>query len=333
MDVAIVGAGFGGYGLAPAFQRAGARVVALCAPSPTKRDRIAATLSIPETYGSLDELLDRRSIDAVAIAVPPDRQPAIAATALKRGLAVFAEKPLAASLSDAEQLAALARREQVTTAIDFLFPEIGAWRTAQRLLRDGAIGPLHHILVDWRFESHDHRHGLGSWKTDAAQGGGVLQHFGSHVLHYLAWLAGDVVHVDGGLSGPERGDTLATLHLRFSGGSSAAALLCNRARGHGARHLVSLYGDAGAMHLTGADDNPVRFSLTVEPRDGAVRDVACDDPEPDLPPGVDPRVGPIERLARRCLAAAAQRMPMRPSFDDGLAVQCWMAAVCDRLKW
>src|SRR5947207_1326275 len=137
MDVAIVGAGFGGYGLAPAFQRAGARVVALCAPSPTRRDRIAATLGIPETYGSLDELLERRSVDAVAIAVPPDRQPSIAATALRRGLAVFAEKPLAASLGDAEQLAALARREQVTTAIDFLFPEIGAWRTAQRLLRDG----------------------------------------------------------------------------------------------------------------------------------------------------------------------------------------------------
>ena len=177
---------------------------------------------------------------------------------------MFAEKPLAASLGDAERVAALARQKQVTTAVDFLFPEIAVWRTAERLLRDGAIGRLLHILVDWRFESHDHRHGLIGWKTDASQGGGVLQHFGSHVLYYLAWFGGDVVQVDGDISGPRRGDALATLHLRFANGSSAAALLCSRALGGGARHVVSLYGDAGAMHLTGAADNWVAVSLTIE---------------------------------------------------------------------
>src|SRR5437588_11306417 len=98
MDVAIVGAGFGGYGLAPAFHRAGARVVAICAPSAARRERVAAAHGIPETFGSLEELLGRRSVDAVVIAVPPDRQLPLAAIALERGLAIFAEKTLAASL-------------------------------------------------------------------------------------------------------------------------------------------------------------------------------------------------------------------------------------------
>jgi predicted dehydrogenase len=284
-----------------------------------------------ETHGSLDELLDKRPVDAVAIAVPPDLQPPIAARALERGMAVFVEKPLAATLDEAEQLVTLARRKQATTAVDFLFPEIGVWRTAERLVREGAIGRPLHILVDWRFESHDHRHGLRSWKTEALRGGGVLQHFGSHVLHYLSRFAGEIERVSGDLSGPEHGDTLATLHLTFAGGTSAAALLCNRAPGRSARHVVSLYGDAGAMHLTGGADNPVQFSLTVETPGGTVHDIAPDEAEPSMPPGTDPRVGPVERLVRRFLAAAAERRPMRPSFDDGLTVQRWMATVCGKL--
>src|SRR4051812_28044772 len=102
--VVIIGKGFGQRVLRPAFKK-------------DPRWKVAAVVS-RDWESALDA-----AIDAVAIAVPPASQPPIAIAALERGLAVLCEKPLAASLDEAERIAAQ-RRGGVPAMIDFELPEI-----------------------------------------------------------------------------------------------------------------------------------------------------------------------------------------------------------------
>ena len=64
-----------------------------------------------QAVGSFDELLSR--CDAVAFAVPPDVQAALAVRAAEAGRHLLLEKPVATTLADAERVAAAVDRSGV----------------------------------------------------------------------------------------------------------------------------------------------------------------------------------------------------------------------------
>src|SRR5688572_3783958 len=122
LRIGIVGAGFGSYGLRPAFQR---------------DPRCVVTAMASHDW---EELVRSDEIDAVAIATPPVFQPAIALAALSCGKPVFAEKPIAANLADAEKLSKAAETSKLANVVDFLFPELVTFGKAKELLDQGMIG-------------------------------------------------------------------------------------------------------------------------------------------------------------------------------------------------
>ncbi len=147
---------------------------------------------------------EEESVAAVAVAVPPVLQPAVACRALELGKPVFVEKPLAADLAGAGAMLASAQRSALPTIIDFNFPELPAWRTAKAILDSGRLGRLRHVVAAWNTESHAVRLGLTSWKTAAENGGGVLGNFVSHCFHNLEWFCGPICGLGGSPAQPAR---------------------------------------------------------------------------------------------------------------------------------
>src|SRR6476660_3799798 len=68
---------------------------------------VSAELGV-KSFASLDALLD--VVDAVSVVVPTPAHYAVAAPALERGLHVLVEKPIAATIEEADALLAIARR-------------------------------------------------------------------------------------------------------------------------------------------------------------------------------------------------------------------------------
>ena len=103
--VGIVGCNYGRTVLLPAF-RADRRceVVALAGTDAARAAELARAANVARGTGEWSTLVEDRAVDAIAIAVPPSRQPEIALAALDRGKAVFAEKPLAADLAGARAM-------------------------------------------------------------------------------------------------------------------------------------------------------------------------------------------------------------------------------------
>src|SRR5262245_33865044 len=120
--VAVAGAGYWGPNLIRNFVASpDTTLVAVCDRDP---DRLAKALSgYPGVEGvhQFDELIGRADIDAVAIATPVDTHAPMALAALEAGKHVLVEKPLAASVRDAEQMTATAVRVGRVLMVDHTF--------------------------------------------------------------------------------------------------------------------------------------------------------------------------------------------------------------------
>tara|TARA_A100001037_G_C15074835_1_gene601211 strand:+ start:264 stop:1313 length:1050 start_codon:yes stop_codon:yes gene_type:complete len=328
----VVGAGFGRYGLVPAFRRDNrCEVVAIAASSGRSAQTHAETLGISRAYGNWRDLLEDEGVDAVAVATPPAVQPSIIKYAMSRNLAVFAEKPLATSLEAAQELEELARAAGLPNVIDFIFPELDTWRLARSKIQEGAIGALHHFVVNWQFESYDHRNGVEGWKTDGRQGGGALQHFVSHCLYYIEWLVGPIGELMARVSTVNwvgrSGDTLVSLSFKLETGVPGA-LIVSSAANHGSGHSIEVYGSEGSLRLTNESHDPVRgFRLSVAGRTSSGFQTILEETDNESDMSEDGRVLPVSRLANRFLDWCSGDKPTMPTFRDGLRVQYLIDAV------
>jgi predicted dehydrogenase len=329
--IAIVGAGFGRYALAPAFRRVGCcEIVAICTRSAESAARAGAELGIERVYTDVEAMLDAGEIDAVAIASPPHVQPTIATLVLSRSLPVFAEKLLALSVDDARVLTAAADRAGVANMVDYIFPELDTWRRARSMISDGDIGTPRHMTVSWMMESYDNRHGLTTWKTDADAGGGALRHFGPHVLHYVEWFMGPIQRLSATLGrAPDAqrpGDTSALLSLEFASGASGSICLSTAAP-LGMGHRIEIYGSAGAILLANAQQDPVLgFRLSAGARgENQMREVQHES-QPEPLGRIDSRVVPVSRLAERFVSWVRSGNQASPAFGEGLRVQLLLDA-------
>ncbi|MEU1075047.1 Gfo/Idh/MocA family oxidoreductase [Streptomyces sp. NPDC005878] len=142
---------------------------------------------------SPDELLDA-GLDLIVIASPNKTHVPIATAALKAGLPVVVDKPLAGTAAEARELAALAEERGLLLSVfqnrrwdnDFL--------TLRALLAAGELGEVQ------RFESRFERwrpQPKGGWREsgDPAEIGGLLYDLGSHLVDQALVLFGPALRV------------------------------------------------------------------------------------------------------------------------------------------
>jgi predicted dehydrogenase len=129
----------------------------------------------------------------VSIVTPPHLHAEIAIAALRAGKHVICEKPTALNVAEAENMFAAAQAAPNQLAIidhELRFhPQRAHMR---RLLREGYIGSLLSLDLDWLY-----RRGLDpkqpwGWINDAEEGGGSLGAIGSHLTDLARWMAGRI---------------------------------------------------------------------------------------------------------------------------------------------
>ncbi|MCX4823346.1 Gfo/Idh/MocA family oxidoreductase [Streptomyces sp. NBC_01142] len=191
-----------GYGLAGSVFHApliaateGLALDTVVTSSPERQEQARAAFPDVRFAGSPDELWERADdLDLVVIASPNKTHVPIATAALKAGLAVVVDKPIAGTAAEARELAALAEERGLLLSVfqnrrwdnDFL--------TLQKLIADGELGDVQ------RFESRFERWRpqlKGGWREsgDPQEIGGLLYDLGSHVVDQALALFGPVVRV------------------------------------------------------------------------------------------------------------------------------------------
>jgi predicted dehydrogenase len=321
LRVGIIGTGFGMYGLLPAFgSLKNCQVVSICGKGGARLDRFCKKYKVKKVYANWQEMLEKEDLDALAIAVIPEIQYEIAKTALKKGLQVFAEKPLAANLRQAQELYRLSQKFQATTAVDFIFPQVPEFKKAKELLLKKEIGKLEYVKAEWDFLSFDLAHNFKSWKTDAKKGGGALAYYFSHMLYYLEFFLGELGSLKAefsyskrSLNGAETGvDLLFKNKAQVTG---SAHLNCSASGVNS--HSVMFVGDKGTIFLENHKDVTAGFKIRIY-KNGKESEIKLKKLSSF---GEDQRVAILKENVKNFVWGCEKNKTITPSFKEGLRVQ------------
>jgi predicted dehydrogenase len=218
VDVGLIGLGV----IAQRYLRAleavdGLRLVAACDPLASTMDDLPAGVA---RYTDHRALLQNPDVDAVIVAVPNDAHHPVCRDALLAGRAVCVEKPLAISLTDAEDLHRLARGQGLLlfTALHRRYNE-----TVLGLLRSLPDRPPVREVIVRDLERIEEHAGADRWYLDPARcGGGCVADNGPNAYDLVRCLIGEVEVVSAELTRDVSGvDRQALVSLRAPGGATA----------------------------------------------------------------------------------------------------------------
>jgi len=178
------------------------------------------------SYSDFDQFLDHRPMDLVAIGSPSAIHGAQGIAAVRRGLHVLTEKPIATTTERADALISEADKAGVKLGVFFqdrCKPDI---LRVKKAVDAGVLGQP--ILADARvkwYRSPDY-YAKSRWRgTWALDGGGALINQAVHTVDLMLWLFGNVVSVQASsktaLHTIEVEDTLIAL-LQFANGALGA---------------------------------------------------------------------------------------------------------------
>jgi predicted dehydrogenase len=340
-SVAIVGLGFGRAHV-PAFQAAGARVVAVCQRDEAAACRLAAAYGVPHAYARWEDLLAAEHPDIVVVATPPHLHRAIVRAAASGGAHVLCEKPLATSREDAEGIVADVARSRRIGMTGFNWRFTAAMQKMRALMRDGAVGRILHVRGHWLGARWADEASPTTWRMDRAQAGhGAMGDMGVHLVDLVRWTCGSEfarVAAHAGIAYPAKpvaGTTKATDAEDFVSlvgeltSGAAVSLVASRAA-HGRNdHVLEISGTRGALAYSLTREGPRWYAgtLSMATSGGGFTPVAVDTTPVE---GTDPMdvIGraTIAPLAARLLTAMRGEGPAEPSLEDGLRAQLVLEA-------
>ncbi len=146
INIAVIGFGYWGPNLVRNFQESDTtRVVACCDKSADRLKQVKAKYPSIETFNDVDDLLKNPQVDAVVIATPVATHYEFAKKAFENGKHVLLEKPVTASVSEAEKLVEMANKSGLTFMVDHTFIYTGAVRKMKEIIDEGGLGDLYYF--------------------------------------------------------------------------------------------------------------------------------------------------------------------------------------------
>ena len=121
------------------------RVVMIAEGSPARRQAAAVAVPYIRCVAEARELIRDPEVDAVVIATPIFTHKALAQAALEAGKHVLVEKPLAACVADAEELARMAANAGRVLMVDHTFVYTSAVRKIAQLIAAGELGRVLYV--------------------------------------------------------------------------------------------------------------------------------------------------------------------------------------------
>lgn len=179
--VAIIGCGRWGVNYVRVFQEiAGVRVIAVVDRDLSALGRISQRYPAVTTTTEIDQVLNDARVDAVVIATDAASHFRLASAALQRGKHLLVEKPLTLDASQADQLTALAARQNLRLMVGHTYLFNDAIRKMRDLIQEPSTGSLYYL--------ESRRHHLGYIRDDV----GAMWDLAAHDVAIFSYLLGEV---------------------------------------------------------------------------------------------------------------------------------------------
>ena len=175
-------------------------IVGVCDTVTERAEQVASALGVP-AFTAHTELLENTTPDVVHVCTPHAEHLPVALDVLDGGHHLLVEKPLAATLAQAEELVAAAEAAAgrgVRTGVVLQNRYNPPNRRLYELVSTGALGEVHGAKADVNWHRTADYYRDRPWRgTWAGAGGGVMMNQAIHTLDLLLWLLGPAEKVRG----------------------------------------------------------------------------------------------------------------------------------------
>ncbi len=266
--VAIVGLGaVSGNIHLPAYSQLGDRVsvVAGCDIDSNARTFVRRKWHLPEVYDNPEEMIEKTRPDIVAICTPPSLHREQTLIALDYGCHVFCEKPLAESLSQADEIIRASERAGRYVVVNTQFPYMNIHSSSKKLIGSPEFGQLL-FLHAWQ-TFHPTETTEAGWRGNLDRR--LCFEFGVHVFELIRFFFDDdpvwiFAHMPK-FSREFKFDVVNVISLEFSDGRAASIVLDRLSKGPERYLDMRLDGEFASIHTSIGGE--IRFEAGVYTRE------------------------------------------------------------------
>ena len=246
--------------------------------TPEKALKSAQALGLDKerSYSSFEAMAEAEvarpdGVEAVSIVTPNHMHAPVATAFLKAGIHVICDKPLTATLKEAQDLQKLAVKSGKIFAVTYNYTGYPMVRHARQMVQNGDLGDIRVVQVeypqDWlteRLESTGQKQ--ADWRTDPKRSGagGCIGDIGTHAYNLASFVSGlELEALFADLTSFVKGrqlDDNAQVMLRFKGGAKGMLWASQVAPGNENNLRLRVYGTKGGLDWHQEQPNHLHWS-------------------------------------------------------------------------
>lgn len=191
IGAAVIGTGFIGTVHIEALRRLGVSIVGVLGSTAERGAARAAALGVGKAYGSLEELLDDKSVQVVHVTSPNVAHYPQVKQILAAGKHVICEKPLAMTSEQSAEMVQLAKTTGKVAAVCYNIRFYPLNQHARQMAADGGLGEVRlvtgHYHQDWLAKPAD-----WNWRLESKEGGALrsVGDIGTHWIDLTSFITG-----------------------------------------------------------------------------------------------------------------------------------------------
>ncbi|MFC2076899.1 Gfo/Idh/MocA family protein [candidate division KSB1 bacterium] len=250
-----------------------------------KSKESGASLYLPpdRVYGDFEEMIARERelpegdrMDFVSIVTPNHLHYQAARLALESGFPVVCEKPMAYTLQQAKDLAAVVEKTGLLFALTHNYTGYPLVKEAREMVRDGKIGSIRKVVVEYpqgwlatKLEDTGQKQAV--WRTDPEQAGAsnCIGDIGTHAENLAEYITGlritelcaDLTRFGEGRTLDDDGNVL----LRFDNGARGLLHASQISVGEENNLKIHIYGEVGGLEWAQQEPNTLLVKWTDRP--------------------------------------------------------------------
>jgi len=191
------------------------RITAFADPDAASLAQCAKLAPSAQLFPHLEAMLEHEPLDAVLVASPPSQHAHHASLVLQAGLALYLEKPMAATYREAKALMALAEVSAQPAMMGFNY-RFSPLRDPSLENKFGSLPATLESVFSIAARP------MSPWRQTRASGGGALLEFGSHHIDWILQFAQEQPSsVRANITSERSEHDTATVHLNFPSGIQA----------------------------------------------------------------------------------------------------------------
>lgn len=215
-------------------------------------------------YSDYCEMYDKEAPELVSIALPSGLHADAAIEAIKRGINVIIEKPMAMSIKDADEIIRLAKEYNVKVSACHQNRFNVAVQEMRAALESGRFGKLSNAAITVRWSRDESYYSQADWRGKFESDGGTLMNQCIHGIDLLRWMCGDRLKRVYGATRRQHhpyieAEDVGTAVFEFENGVIATVEGTVNVAGFDMEEHLTLLGEEGAVKLGGTSANTIEL--------------------------------------------------------------------------